>query len=92
MAPVFFGVPAMMYWTVDHKPQDQLEGDLKHKYRHLVGSDRNRKIANQKFKNICLNKEKEDTLDELMHRGNAFSRKIEFAGPRSKMNKSSGDD
>ena len=84
MAPIFFGVPYAMYWIVDHKPQDEMETDLREKYKHLTRSNDRKKTLREGFKNVVLEKGKQDTLDEILHRGSSRKTKIEFNGPRAR--------
>lgn len=75
-----------MYYVVDHKPQDELEEDLQKKYGHLVRNARKNRTAHDGFRKVCLERQKEGALDELLKRGNNFNagKRLEFDGPRSR--------
>ena len=82
MAPFFFGAPVLMYYTVDHKPREDIESDLQKKYASLIEEKKNER--REGFKKVWEGK-KDDTLDRLLRRGGNFNsaKKIEFDGPRS---------
>jgi hypothetical protein len=82
MMPFFFGAPVLMYYTVDHKPREDVEADLQTKYASLINEKK--KERREGFKKVWEG-QKDQTLDKLLRRGRDFNhaKRVEFDGPRS---------
>ena len=71
----------LMYYTVDHKPREDVEHDLQKRYASLIEEKKDQR--REGFKKVWEG-EKDKTLDRLLRRGRNFNhaKKIEFDGPR----------